>query len=77
MKLIIATPSPFARKVRIVLREKNISCDEMVDTPWNVESVASGFSPLAKIPILITDDGNKIFDSRVIVEYIEKIPNSV
>ena len=77
MKLIIATPSPFARKVRIVLREKNISCDEMVDTPWNVESVASDFNPLAKIPILITDDGNKIFDSRVIVEYIEKIPNSV
>ena len=77
MKLIIATPSPFARKVRIVLREKGIPCDEVIDTPWNADSFASDYSPLAKIPILIADDGTKFFDSRVIVEYIESMPNSV
>ena len=77
MKLIIATPSPFARKIRIVLREKSIPCDEVIDTPWNTDSFASDHSPLAKIPILIADDGTKIFDSRVIVEYIESMPNSV
>ena len=77
MKLIIATPSPFARKVRIVLREKGIPCDEVIDTPWNADSFASKYNPLAKIPILIADDGTKFFDSRVIVEYIERMPNSV
>ena len=77
MKLIIATPSPFARKIRVVLREKDIPCDEVIDTPWNTDSFASDYSPLAKVPILITNDGTKIFDSRVIVEYIESMPNSL
>lgn len=77
MKLLIATPSPFARKVRIALREKNIPCDETIDSPWNANAVAPNFNPLGKIPVLVTNDGTALFDSRVIVEYLENISNQV
>ena len=73
MKLVIATPSPYARKVRIALHEKGIACEETVDVPWNPGSVAPALNPLGKIPILILDDGRAVYDSRVIVEYLETL----
>ena len=73
MKLIIATPSPFARKVRVALREKNMDCREQVDVPWNPEAVAADFNPLGKVPALILDDGSAVFDSSVIIEYLETL----
>lgn len=71
MRLIIATPSPFARKARIALLEKGIACDIEIDNPWNPGAQAPTHNPLGKIPILITDEGNRVFDSKVIVEYLE------
>jgi len=73
MKLIIATPSPFARKVRVALREKNMDFQEQIDVPWNPEAVAGEFNPLGKIPALILDNGSTVFDSSVIVEYLETL----
>ena len=67
MKLIIATPSPYARKVRVVLREKNIEFKEIVDVPWNRDTLTKNLNPLGKIPILIEDGKEPLFDSKVII----------
>ncbi|MEK9751814.1 MAG: glutathione S-transferase N-terminal domain-containing protein [Rhodospirillaceae bacterium] len=73
MRLIIATPSPFARKVRVVLREKNLACEEQVDLPWNPGTVAAQLNPLGKVPILMLDDQTVIHDSSIIAEYLEML----
>ena len=71
MKLIIATPSPYARKVRVILREKNIDFEEIIDVPWNTDTLTLGVNPLGKIPILLRDDNEPLFDSKVIVQYLD------
>jgi len=76
MKLIIATPSPYARKVRVVLHEKNIKFEEIIDVPWNRDTLTKNLNPLGKIPILIEDGGEPLFDSKVIVQYLDnRFPN--
>ena len=57
MKLFIATPSPFARKARVTLLEKQIPHEIIVDNPWQPGSQVKGINPLAKIPTLVFDDG--------------------
>ena len=71
MKIVIATPSPFARKVRVILREKNINFEEIIDVPWNSETLTDGVNPLGKIPILINDNLEPLFDSKVIAQYLD------
>lgn len=73
MKLIASTTSPFARKVRIVLAEKGIPCEFIVDIPWNADTDVPKFNPLGKVPVLVRDDGDTLYDSRVIVEYLEQV----
>ncbi|MDX1711186.1 MAG: glutathione S-transferase N-terminal domain-containing protein [Rhodovibrionaceae bacterium] len=73
MKLLIATPSPFARKVRVALHEKSLPFEEVVDTPWNPDSAAPDHNPLGKIPVLLTDDGQSLYDSSVILEYLDTL----
>lgn len=73
MKLIGSLTSPYVRKVRIVLAEKHISYDFDVDIPWNVGNHVSDCNPLGKVPVLILDDGTTLFDSRVIIEYLEGV----
>jgi len=71
MKLLSGTISPFSRKVRIVLAEKKIDCEiENVDvTP--ADNPATAHNPLGKIPTLLLDDGTPLYDSRVIVEFLD------
>ena len=71
MKLYIATPSPFARKARITLLEKQIPHEIIIDNPWQPESRIKDLNPLAKIPTLVLNDGRVIHDSKVIFEYLE------
>ena len=73
MKLVIAKPSPFARKARIALLEKRIPFETVIDVPWNPDTNAPSFNPLGKIPILVLDDGRVVHDSKVIVEYLETL----
>lgn len=73
MKLVIATPSPFARKARVALLEKRIAFETEIDVPWNRDAAAPSFNPLGKIPILVLDDGRVVHDSKVIVEYLETL----
>ncbi|MFC3533373.1 glutathione S-transferase [Vogesella facilis] len=71
MKLIASLTSPYARKVRIVLAEKKIDCPLQLDIPWEAGSTVTDSNPLGKVPVLLMDDGSTLYDSRVIVEYLE------
>jgi glutathione S-transferase len=73
MKLIIAGPSPYARKARIAILEKGIACDIEVDNPWLPDTRVSCANPLGKVPALVLDDGSVVHDSTVIVEYLETL----
>lgn len=71
MKLLYSVTSPYARKVRIVAAEKKLELDVVTSDPWVVNPELIAANPLGKVPALITDDGWSLFDSRVIVEYLD------
>lgn len=71
MKLIGTVTSPYTRKVRVALAEKRMECEFIVDSPNTPDSVIARYNPLGKIPVLVLDDDNTIFDSRVIVEHLD------
>ena len=71
MKLIGTPTSPYTRKARVVLAEKRIDYEFVVDAPYDAASRVSTYNPLGKIPVLVLDDATTIFDSRVIVEYLD------
>ena len=73
MKLLIARPSPFARKVRVALLEKGIAFETLIDLPWNPGAQAPSLNPLGKVPALVLDDGRTLYDSKVIIEYLETL----
>jgi glutathione S-transferase len=73
MKLIASLTSPFSRKVRIVANEKRIDFDLVVDIPWEPDTHVPDYNPLGKVPVWVLDDGKTLFDSRVIVEYLDSI----
>ncbi|MDX1375142.1 MAG: glutathione S-transferase N-terminal domain-containing protein [Burkholderiales bacterium] len=73
MKLFASLASPYARKVRIVLSEKRMDCElELVDVMQPAHA-ALAHNPLGKIPVLLLDDGMPLYDSRVIVEFLDNI----
>jgi glutathione S-transferase len=71
MKLIGSLASPYTRKVRIVLAEKKIDYDFEIDNPWKADAKAAKLNPLGKVPALLLDDGRTLFDSRVIVGFLD------
>lgn len=73
MKLIGSLTSPYVRKARIVLAEKHIGYNFELEAPWNTDTHVPDYNPLGKVPVLIMDDGTSLFDSRVIVEYLDNI----
>ncbi|MHB1092022.1 glutathione S-transferase C-terminal domain-containing protein [Thiobacillus sp.] len=73
MKLITSLTSPFGRKVRVVLLEKKIPFQLQVENPWLPDTPVSGFNPLGQVPVLVLEDGISVFDSRVIVEYLDNV----
>src|SRR5271165_1544599 len=73
MKLIASLTSPYARKVRIALAEKKIECDLIEESPWSSDTAVPSYNPLGKVPVLVLDDGTTLFDSRVIVEYLDTV----
>jgi len=73
MKLLGSVASPYTRKVRVVLAEKKIDCDfELVDVS-SPENPVNAHNPLGKIPTLMLDDGTALYDSRVIVEFLDNV----
>lgn len=73
MKLVIASPSPAARKVRVALIEKGLAFEEVMDEPWNPTAMAPRWNPLGTVPILVLDDGASLYDSRVIEAWLDSL----
>ena len=73
MQLIGSLTSPFVRKVRIVAAEKFVDYELVVDIPWDEATRVPEYNPLGKVPVWVLEDGKTLFDSRVIVEYLEHV----
>jgi glutathione S-transferase len=70
MKLIGALTSPYVRKVRIVMAEKKLDYQFVLEDVWNSDAILKS-NPLGKVPCLVLEGGEAVFDSRVIVEYLD------
>ena len=71
MKLFGAPTSPYVRKVRLVLEEKHIAYEYVLTTAATREAMVAPLNPLGKIPVLVGNDGRAVYDSPVIVEYLD------
>ena len=70
MKLIGSLTSPYVRKVRVVMAEKKLDYQLDLEDVWGTDKMLK-FNPLGKVPCLVLAGGEAIFDSRVIVEYLD------
>lgn len=73
MKLLGTNTSPYVRKVRLLLLEKNIPHDYVVDAPREPGSMVARANPLGRIPALILEDETCVFDSPVIAEFADTL----
>ena len=71
MKLIGSLTSPYVRKVRIVFSEKKVDVDLELENVWAADTKIAASNPLGKVPCLILEDGEALYDSRVIAEYAD------
>lgn len=74
MQLIGSLSSPYVRKVRVVLAEKDIECPLLLEDVWSAGTSIQHSNPLGKVPCLMLDDGRALYDSRVICEYLDSFP---
>ena len=73
MKLIGAVTSPYVRKVRIVMAEKKLEYQLVLEDVWAADTTIVQSNPLGKVPCLVMEGGEALFDSRVIVEYLDTL----
>ncbi|RYX93056.1 MAG: glutathione S-transferase [Comamonadaceae bacterium] len=73
MKLIGSNTSPYVRKVRVVMAEKKLDYQMVLDDVWSDGTSISESNPLGKVPCLVMEGGEAVFDSRVIVEYLDTL----
>ena len=73
MKLIGAVTSPYVRKVRIVMAEKKLEYQFILEDVWAANTTIVQSNPLGKVPCLVMEGGEALFDSRVIVEYLDTL----
>ncbi|NMM77192.1 glutathione S-transferase [Acidovorax sp. SRB_14] len=73
MKLIGTTTSPYVRKVRVVMAEKKLDYAFVLDNVWDQDTAIAASNPLGKVPCLVMEGGEAVFDSRVIVEYLDTL----
>ena len=73
MKLIGSNTSPYVRKVRVVMAEKKLDYQFVEEDVWSAGTHISESNPLGKVPCLVMEGGEAVFDSRVIVEYLDTL----
>jgi len=71
MRLHITVPSPYARKCRIVARERGLAVQEVAVDPYASDPVLVAANPIAQVPALELEDGPPLFDSPVICEWMD------
>jgi glutathione S-transferase len=72
MKLLGSLTSPYVRKVRIVMAEKKLDYQLVLEDVWASDTILTA-NPLGKVPCLVLEGGEAVFDSRVIVEYVDTL----
>jgi glutathione S-transferase len=72
MKLIGSPTSPYVRKVRVVLAEKKLDAELIIEDVWGRDDILAS-NPLGKVPCLVLEGGEAVFDSRTIVEYLDTL----
>lgn len=73
MKLIGSASSPYVRKVRVVMAEKKLEYDFVLENVWTAETLIGEFNPLGKVPCLVMEGSEALQDSRVIVDYLDTL----
>jgi len=73
MKLIGSASSPYVRKVRTVMAEKKLDYEFVQEDVWAADTTIAQSNPLGKVPCLVMEGGEALFDSRVIVEYLDTL----
>lgn len=73
MKLVGSKTSPYVRKARVILAERNLPFDFIEESAWTAGTTVPRYNPLVKVPALVMDDGESIYDSRVICEYLDSV----
>ncbi|NMM13997.1 MAG: glutathione S-transferase [Rhodoferax sp.] len=73
MKLLGSISSPYVRKVRVVMAEKKLDYVFVPEDVWSAQSTIAESNPLGKVPCLVMEGGEALFDSRVIVEYLDTL----
>ena len=73
MKLIGSKTSPYVRKVRVVMAEKKLDYNFVDENVWTSDTTISESNPLGKVPCLVMEGAEALFDSRVIVEYLDTL----
>src|SRR5258706_4804974 len=73
MKLVGSKTSPYVRKVRVLLAEKELAFEFLEESAWTAETTVPRYNPLNKVPALQLDGGESIYDSAVIAEYLDAI----
>ena len=73
MKLIGSSSSPYVRKVRVVMAEKKLDYQLFMEDVWSGDTSIMQSNPLGKVPCLVMEGGEALFDSRVIVEYLDTL----
>jgi len=73
MKLVGSLTSPYVRKVRVLLAEKRLAYDLIEESAWVAGTTVPRYNPLNKVPALVMDDGEAIYDSAVITEYLDAL----
>ena len=73
MKLLGSVTSPYVRKVRVVMAEKKLDYAFIHEDVWAADTAIAQINPLGKVPCLVMEDGSALYDSRVIVEYMDTL----
>lgn len=71
MKLLYSLTSPYARKIRVVAAEKRIELEMVQVVLADPDCPVNHYNPLGKIPVLVLDDGESLYDSPVIAEFLD------
>jgi len=73
MKLYGSPASPYARKARVLIKEKNLPCEFVVEDPWPADSPIPSRNPLGKVPVLEIESGSYLFESVQVVHYLDNV----
>ena len=74
MKLYGSLTSPYVRKVRVFLKEKAIEHEFIIEGPGDAAGNVARLNPFGKVPVVVRDDGEALFESPMIIDYLESLP---